>query len=1056
MEKTKAYKIWEDHHGSKTEAIDAFGKTIKKSDYGKKNVTGWEVDRIYPLSKKVSKTRTSLQPLQHKNNQQKADKLQGKVNGKKFKVTKKPNLSKNAKKGNMKESKYLNQIIFNDLYKSADLLKENPELKGLKFLIEEDIKNVSNKSNKKFINDYDLKQKKWFFPYNGTAFYNNIGVVNNNIKTFKKTYSIAYFSKWGTGKTSRLTQLFEEELQIKPVIINMWKFVNLKNKELQIQDFIINEIIGVLSKFDDVVGYNVNTKKFKGLSIKIKFLNFISRTAYIKDIPKSLTEKIWFLNQIIKKKLLKNMNKPIIIIFDDIDRVDSKFIPYLLDAIRNYIEIPGVISVVPIDDDKLINALKDKHKNDYQKFISKYFNYAIKATNMPIIDRETIFEKVWLKEIAEQDFDPNIIKNIKSIFTTNIKDLTYRSSKDIINRFIFNLIALNIKNNDVEKIYLMAYATLIQAKHPLLYKNICSADKAEETIRKILDSTFNFSNTPLSDEDLELQYVKNNYVRNPIFPKEQKNVNILFLRYITLSIGNSEKIKIWSEFNTEVSSAFESNDYTITKSIDDVKKYFKITKSEFASKKNAFYTNWLMNNYQSINKKDDKKWIIKNILVYFTLPYNKDTKNLYFSIASHLEINIEKLVEILGINQIIQDSLTINYPHYESFKNLYLENDLASPHFMTLSNTVKFKHDDDLKLKLENLDYSIILTDNFDIDKLFWASDEIKNKIREGYSWVIQDENSKNLIHKFDIKGLFLKENIENPEWIHNVWNILLTPFKNYKLFNKIIKENVHLDQVNVLSNNVKIEFMEYTIKNNIDFLNLWQYIDWSNDQEQKIKLQNQLIDKEKIIYHNSFLNQDIDLLKFNFSSMKQFINCIEAMEWDFPVKYFKLLNTNNNLKSQVQENLSNLFSITSKYNLIGELLKILDYNIKISNTLFEEYSLIEQVVKSENMSNDIKKIFNQLKGKVIKFKFPYENFLISISELESVVSEYTQKYDDMFDYTNTKVLDLKKYYKDKIITFPQLQKIYDDIIIYDNEINWNNRKLLKTQIREYKKDYND
>ena len=102
MNNKKAKKVWNDHYGKKRKVIDVFGKTIKKGDYGKKNATGWEVDHIYPDSKKGSNARTNLQPLQHDNNLQKGDKLQGKVNGKQFKVTKKLGSSPNAKKGNIK------------------------------------------------------------------------------------------------------------------------------------------------------------------------------------------------------------------------------------------------------------------------------------------------------------------------------------------------------------------------------------------------------------------------------------------------------------------------------------------------------------------------------------------------------------------------------------------------------------------------------------------------------------------------------------------------------------------------------------------------------------------------------------------------------------------------------------------------------------------------------------------------------------------------------------------------------------------------------------------
>lgn len=93
VDKQTALKVWEAYFGRRAEVYDAFGVLINKVEHGTSSNKAWDIDHIWPENSENEEwdganTYSNVQPLAIVSNQEKGNKLQGKVNGIPFAVKK--------------------------------------------------------------------------------------------------------------------------------------------------------------------------------------------------------------------------------------------------------------------------------------------------------------------------------------------------------------------------------------------------------------------------------------------------------------------------------------------------------------------------------------------------------------------------------------------------------------------------------------------------------------------------------------------------------------------------------------------------------------------------------------------------------------------------------------------------------------------------------------------------------------------------------------------------------------------------------------------------------
>ena len=105
-------RVWDNCFPTRDDQKDAFGRIISWEDRGKKTKEkGWHIDHIWPKNpegeqKSGANSYRNVQPLHWKSNEEKANKLHGKVNGKSFAINALVKEEDGKKVGTMKVEGY--------------------------------------------------------------------------------------------------------------------------------------------------------------------------------------------------------------------------------------------------------------------------------------------------------------------------------------------------------------------------------------------------------------------------------------------------------------------------------------------------------------------------------------------------------------------------------------------------------------------------------------------------------------------------------------------------------------------------------------------------------------------------------------------------------------------------------------------------------------------------------------------------------------------------------------------------------------------------------------
>ena len=295
--------------------------------------------------------------------------------------------------------------------------------------------------------------------------------------TSQDNFTIGLCGRWGTGKTSIINMVIEEmtnktsDLPNKPIIVkfNPWNYSDTAQLIQQFFTTIMSEIgispsgkelkrVGsALEKYSEIFEYSqyipVVGKYLKPIKDLVKeFGTEVSEVALQKNSLESVKVEVI--------DALKSQNQKIIVIIDDIDRLNNEQIRLIFQLVNCVAGFPNMIYLLSFDKSVVIRALEDEQKCNGEEYLEKIIQVPFDVPEAKKSDvHELLFDQLnnlWFGEIPSGNFEKEywskVYNNCLSPLLNTIRDVNR-----VINVYKFKYGLLHSESNCID---LLAITTL--------------------------------------------------------------------------------------------------------------------------------------------------------------------------------------------------------------------------------------------------------------------------------------------------------------------------------------------------------------------------------------------------------------------------------------------------------------------------------------------------------------------------------------------------------------------------------------------------------------------
>jgi predicted KAP-like P-loop ATPase len=350
-------------------------------------------------------------------------------------------------------------------------------------------------------------------------------VVTNAIVDYHmdgdESLTIGLFGKWGTGKTSIINMILEDIEQEDDILIfnfEPWLYSDTEQLISQFfKDFAkvvnhkdygrdaarIGEELEAYANFFDVISHIPEPTTFvlsKAASKVFKTVGHAS-SKWGKLKSKNLSQIKASIEQHLKK-----FDKKILIIIDDIDRLNNTEIKQIFQLIRSLGNFPNTIYLASMDRDVVIDALSEMQKGDGSEYLEKIVHVPLQV---PSISQDKVYEFLFMKldeiigTLPDKKFDQNYWGNIYhsgfKYFFNNVRDVIR-----YMNILRFNFSAIGNEVNIIDLIAITGFQVFEpkiyeiiknnpdmftgQIRESISYSN--SNDEEKHTVRKYIEKSY--------------------------------------------------------------------------------------------------------------------------------------------------------------------------------------------------------------------------------------------------------------------------------------------------------------------------------------------------------------------------------------------------------------------------------------------------------------------------------------------------------------------------------------------------------------------------------------
>ena len=355
---------------------------------------------------------------------------------------------------------------------------------------------------------------------------------------------IGLFGEWGTGKTS-VVNMTENEIkrlsekdENNPLIVRFspWNYTDKNNLiSLFFQDLKIN-----LYNQSEKTNYEKIADTLEKYSEAVDLLNYVPLmgsgvVSTIKTILKIITKKTSkksTLNETRKalEKALIEVDKQIIVVIDDIDRLTNVQIRDIFQLVKQVADFPNVIYLLVMDRNVVQRALAEVHNlEEGNEYLEKIIQIPLE---LPVLSKSKL-DDIFLKKLEDiiktasykvdidQMYWNKVFSNCISPYINNLRDINR-----ILNTFQFRY---GILHNEISFEDMIAITTL-EVLEPKLYKWIATNKEVvcPDSMNRVIDSFKNNDYRKIySDEFKKMKIDVNRALKSiaTIFPQISKDIN---------------------------------------------------------------------------------------------------------------------------------------------------------------------------------------------------------------------------------------------------------------------------------------------------------------------------------------------------------------------------------------------------------------------------------------------------------------------------------------------------------------------------------------------------
>lgn len=302
-------------------------------------------------------------------------------------------------------------------------------------------------------------------------------LLNTDIS--ESSFAIGITSEWGSGKTSFL-------LDMKNVMAGKCYMIDFKPWHCQTPDQIINEFFELFRKGIK----NIYSPLQKPILRYAQLLSDVSLPDYVNpifrllpDMGHSIDEYKWKIEQ-----GLKQLDKPVVVTIDDIDRLAADEMFEVLRLIRNTAAFPNLIFVVCYDKGYVVKQIQNKGIDESDLYLEKIFPLEL---SLPKTEEDTLME-TFRRALIDMRFMNGMEDKLIPLLETEDERImvrllpTYRKMKRFARALMTNVTfitkKLGEKNVDLYDLFLIE---LVHFCMPDVYMTL--RDRPEDILEEKMD-----------------------------------------------------------------------------------------------------------------------------------------------------------------------------------------------------------------------------------------------------------------------------------------------------------------------------------------------------------------------------------------------------------------------------------------------------------------------------------------------------------------------------------------------------------------------------------------